>query len=338
MEHKDIVEYFLALGPKEQKSMVDKLLEHITYVATSVTETRQAQIAKTGLICPACKCKSIVGHGIYRQSKRYRCKDCNRTFSSVTGSAVSWIHKKALLKQYVYYMLQGYSLRKISTEMDICLKTAFDWRHKILKGLTIDENTRIAGVVEADETFFLFSEKGSKKMMGRKPRRRGGEASKKGINTDHVTVLTAYERKTGKCFNTVVCRGRITKNAIESGLGKWLDKSNSILCTDSHKSFEGFALDNKIEIKRTFVRRKEFVIDKLYHIQHVKNIHSGLKRWINKFNGVATKYLQNYMNYFNLVRTMGGSLNQAEGALNVILQKENVFIARNKIHQQYCIT
>ena len=235
-------------------------------------------------------------------------------------------------------MLQDYSLRKIIGKMDICLKTAFYWRHKILNSLSVGENTSLTGVVEADETFFLFSEKGSKNLIGRKPRRRGGKASKKGINKDHITVLTAYERKTGKCLNTVVCRGRITKIAIESGLGKWLDKPNSILCVDSHKSFQGFALDNNIEVKRIFVRRKEYVTEKLYHIQHVNNIHGDLKRWIYRFNGVATKYLQNYMNYYNMVRRLGESVNQAQKGLNEILQKENVFIRRNSLNQQICIT
>lgn len=33
----------------------------------------------------------------------------------------------------------------------------------------------------------------------------------------------------------------------------------------------------------------------LYHIQNVNSYHSKLKRWIQRFNGVATKYLYNYL-------------------------------------------
>jgi hypothetical protein len=36
----------------------------------------------------------------------------------------------------------------------------------------------------------------------------------------------------------------------------------------------------------------------VYHIQNVNNYHSRLKRWIDRFNGVATKYLQHYLAWF----------------------------------------
>lgn len=36
------------------------------------------------------------------------------------------------------------------------------------------------------------------------------------------------------------------------------------------------------------------------HRDKVNALHSRFKRWITKFNGVATKYLQNYLNYFRI--------------------------------------
>lgn len=36
----------------------------------------------------------------------------------------------------------------------------------------------------------------------------------------------------------------------------------------------------------------------LYHIQHINGLHSNLKKWMNRFNGVATKYLNNYIKWF----------------------------------------
>ena len=36
----------------------------------------------------------------------------------------------------------------------------------------------------------------------------------------------------------------------------------------------------------------------IYHIQHVNSFHSRLKTWMVRFEGVATKYLSSYLNWF----------------------------------------
>ena len=49
--------------------------------------------------------------------------------------------------------------------MKINIKTAFFWRHKILKVLTQkDDNNKLGGIVEADETFFEKSQNGSRRV------------------------------------------------------------------------------------------------------------------------------------------------------------------------------
>ena len=231
MKHQPLIEHFKSLGSLEQEQLIKHLIEEMSRVESSIESSREPELAKGGISCPSCLSKQIVGYGRYKQVQRYRCKDCTKTFNSLSGSAVHCLHKRDLLKPYLYLMLQGYSLRKITKQIDICLKTAFDWRHKILKGLASND-TNLKGVVEADETFFLYSEKGNKKKSS-KARKRGGKSATKGISNDRVAVLTVYERKSGNSINTVICLGRITKIAIENGMGQWLDKKESILCTDS---------------------------------------------------------------------------------------------------------
>ena len=34
------------------------------------------------------------------------------------------------------------------------------------------------------------------------------------------------------------------------------------------------------------------------HLQHVNYFHNRLKNWMNRFNGVATKYLSDYLSWF----------------------------------------
>ncbi|CAH2212706.1 protein of unknown function [Tepidibacter aestuarii] len=67
---------------------------------------------------------------------------------------------------------------------------------------------------------------------------------------------------------------------------------NSILCSDSHKSYIRFIKElglNHIKIKRD--KKKEV----LYHVQHVNWYHIRHREWSFKFHGVATKYLNFYL-------------------------------------------
>lgn len=82
-----------------------------------------------------------------------------------------------------------------------------------------------------------------------------------------------------------------------------------------------------------FVRRKEFVVDKIYHIQNVNKTHRNLKEWIREFNGISTKYLQNYLNYFKLVYSCQNQIHQTKAAIENILIANNVYIPRNDIAQ-----
>lgn len=50
---------------------------------------------------------------------------------------------------------------------------------------------------------------------------------------------------------------------------------HSILYTDSHKSYMQFAINVSLEHRR--IKRGKYKED-IYHIQHINNLHSNLKR------------------------------------------------------------
>ena len=73
-------------------------------------------------------------------------------------------------------------------------KTAFDWRHKILRSLKQDDGGSFTGITESDEAFFDKSDKGCRHLR-RKPRKRGGEAKGKGASKNKATVIVTADRK-----------------------------------------------------------------------------------------------------------------------------------------------
>jgi len=70
-------------------------------------------------------------------------------------------------------MIKGYSLCKSSEIVDVTWVTLFYWRHKILSALNQLSVGHFEGIVEVDETYMLYSEKGQKHITTRKPRKRG---------------------------------------------------------------------------------------------------------------------------------------------------------------------
>jgi hypothetical protein len=87
-------------------------------------------------------------------------------------------------------------------------------------------------------------------------------------------------------------RGRITAIEIDEVLGKHIDIS-ALLCTDTATNYKKFATMKGLQHEAINVRKGIYTKKGIYHIQHVNEYHTRLKKWMNQFQGVATKYLDN---------------------------------------------
>jgi len=295
MDKSQIKEALLSLSNEERISLLADIEKEVEKHSPLLGKRRENLNNKISC-CPHCTSKKYHKHGIDKGSQRYYCTSCKRTFTEYTGTWLAGIHKKGLVTGYLKLMEQELSLDKIKVSLGINKKTAFDWRHKILSGL---ENTDIGsfkGITESDDTFFLQSSKGSK-LHERKPRKRGGPANQRGISNEQVAVIVTADRNT-ELDLSVARLGRIKKIDIEKAIGQRISQE-TILCSDSHASYRGFAIDNDLEHHAIRSDLKQYVKQKMYHVQHVNAIDSRLKSWIEyQFGGVSTKYLQKYLNWF----------------------------------------
>jgi transposase-like protein len=295
---------------KTDRAILIKEVEQANPQGDSINGTRRAMLDNKQGKCPHCGSFKYNSFGMDKGSKRYRCKECKRTFTEFTGTWLSKIHKKELTGDYIKLMNQEKSLDKIKVELGINKKTAFDWRHKILSGIENTGKGPFQGITESDETFFLISEKGTKQTL-RSPRKRGGKAKKKGISNEQVAVIVTADR-VSEIDMTLARIGRIKKIDIQKAIGERVS-GQTILCSDSHVSYKGFAIDKKIEHHAIRADLKQYVKKKIYHVQHVNSIDSRMKNWIeNRFMGVSTKYLQKYLNWFRAKEMLKGSGNFIE--------------------------
>lgn len=334
---KQIIEKILSLPLSRQKAIQEQLNQHLNNeqkVESTLIDVRQNIQQHTSINCPHCKSEAIVGYGKYRDSKRYKCKSCSKTFNDLTGTSVSHIKKKKEWEQYLSCLSEGLSLRAAAARIRISYRTSFLWRHKIIGSFHEVGCSKLDGIVEGDETFFLYSEKGNKNIKDRAPRHRGGKASKAGINDEQVAVMVASDRHKHSIVE-VAGRSRVTAEKIQKSIGKWIPEDVVALCSDSHKSYEKFAKDRTLKHITINASKGQHVKDKVYHIQNVNSMHHFLKDWMRRFNGVASKYLQNYMNWFRIQKTMNGNINNY---LKLALTSNSSFVSANNLSTQYVIS
>jgi len=307
MTKDEITALFKSLPTNEQHEVLAELSQINLSQTTHLIHSRRHALDNKDGFCPHCQSQNYVKFGSDKGSKRYKCKDCKKTFTEYTGTWMSHIHKKNLLQPYLELMSQEKSLDAIKKELKINKKTAFDWRHKILSGIEETGKDDFTGITESDETFFPKSEKGSQ-VLDRKSYKRGRKLGKKGISKDHVAVIATKGRSEGLDL-TVASLGRIKKQDIKNAVGSRVNQ-HTILCSDGHVSYKGFANDLKIEHHVIRGDLREYVKNKKYHIQHVNSLHNGVKKWIeSRFWGVSTKYLQKYMNWYRMKEQLKDSVN-----------------------------
>lgn len=83
-------------------------------------------------ICPFCEGANVVGNGIYKDRKRYKCKDCKKSFNDLTGTVFSHIQDKDKFNLYAKKVMLGKSIRQSAKELEISPNTSFLWRKRIM--------------------------------------------------------------------------------------------------------------------------------------------------------------------------------------------------------------
>lgn len=248
---------------------------------------------QNGLFCPKCGCtENIVKFGFKNGHQRFRCKNCGRVFNEVTNSFLMGTKKSIeVWKKFLDCMMNHFSIRKCAMICGINKTTAFILRHKILDLLSIkmDKEVKLNGIIEIDETFFNISYKGMKNLP-RMAHKRGTKASKRGISDEQVCVPCAVDRNKN-VYGKITNLGRVKTNHLNILFNDRINK-NSIICSDSNSAYRKFSAEincKHIEIKSDKHRKG------IYHMNHINAYHSRLKTFLRKFNGVATKYLNNYI-------------------------------------------
>lgn len=257
--------------------------------------TQLEQSRKASPPCPHCKSAKTIRRGVSKGVEKFTCKECKKHFHGSYGTALFRIRRKDKWQGYMRLMEQGYSIKKAAKELGISVQTSFDWRHKILASLQSTLPVKVGGIVECDEFQLTESDKGLRK-LDRIARKRGSDGHRH--DSGKVSVITAVSRTEGS-IAVVVDAKKISGKEAELALVERLEH-NCTLITDENTAYNAVKrklttiVHKKINSKKN---RTEKPNDKM-HLQTVNNQHKQIRDFLTPFNGVATRYLPNYLNWF----------------------------------------
>ena len=243
--------------------------------------------------CPRCRSVRLHRHGHADGLQRYRCVDCARTFNALTGTPLARLRHRTKWLPYLDCMLQSGTVRRAAALAGIHKNTSFRWRHRFLTTTKTDRSWPLGGITEADETYLLESQKGSRQ-LDRAPRRRGGSARRRGISCEQVCILVARDR-TGRTVDFVTGRAPLTRAQLRRCLAPVV-APDILLVTDGHPAYRAFAREAGIMHRAVNLSAGMRVAGAL-HVQNVNAYHSRFKEWLRRFHGVATHYLPNYLGW-----------------------------------------
>ncbi len=300
----DILSSIDKLSPNDKKKLQAILMSNTFVEKLDMQDFLTNERFANGRVCPLCGSIHVVRNGHRSDgTQRFMCRDCHKSFVVSTNTIISKTRKDlSIWEKYISCMMNGLSIRKTADICGIHKNTAFYWRHKILDALQkMADDVKLDGIVEMDETFFSISYKGNHKKskaftMPRESRKRGGEVHTRGLSHEKVCVPCAVNRK-GMSVARVSNLGKVSTQNLHVMFDGRVDKDATIV-TDKEKSYVRFADANELKLVRLGDQAHKKGI---YSIQHINNYHSRLKRFMKNFNGVSTKYLNNYLIWHNFV-------------------------------------
>ena len=310
MVYTDFKDYFTSLAEPRKQEVVGELIQILEKGEQILSADQQIRV------CPHCASDKIRANGKTKYlAQKYYCNTCKKHFTDNTNKVWSFVKKKEDMKTYIYGLLSGYSLRRNASECGISLNTSFIWRHKLLRCFDNMSAGEYAGILEIDELFFPLSQKGSRKLSGARGTRRS-RSKKRGISQEQVAVIATVDRNGNKGLQ-VAKLGQITKESVARVLDGKIEKVE-VMCSDKHVSYDSYTKDKQVKHKTIMASHGQRITEKIYHIQNVNNTDKRIRDFMRPMNGVATKYLQSYLNWFLVLEKLKNQTNRLK-QLGVII-------------------
>ena len=269
--------------------------------------------------CPACGGMQWYRWGRQADLQRFRCRDCGKTFTVLSGTPLARLRHKDCWATYAQALIEGLTVRQAAAQCGVDKNTSFRWRHRFLTHPAQAKARKLYGIAEADETYFPLSFKGQRHLP-RPARRRGHSIRQRGTGAEQVPVLILRDRQGATAdFKLTVANTAEIEPVLQQ-----LVATDAVLCSDGAAAYRIASQHLGLAHRAINLSAGRRGIAGVYHIQNVNAYDSRLKGWMHRFHGVATKYLENYLGWRRWLERWGNA-NTPQIALDAALGREKHF-------------
>ena len=255
--------------------------------------------------CPHCAGREIVGWGRSHGLLRFRCKSCGRTFNTLSQDADGASAQEGPLARSRARDDRGQEPGKTAALGGNHSTTAFRWRHRFLRAPASDKPRGLERNRRSGRNLRSQSFKGRRSDLPRKARRRGGGTARHpGLHQDNIPILVARDRN-GATFDAILAQ--VDGASVSLALAGIVTPGNPLI-GDGGKAIATFARRAGIAFHTVPSPGKPSPAAPRLHINNVNAYHGRLKQWLNRFNGVATKNLPNYLGWRRALEAWGDKL------------------------------
>lgn len=298
--------YFLFMNNEVEKSLekllpielenIKKLIDILLGIKITdrVTNLEYLEMRKK-FVCPISKSHRIKKNGHKNKTQRYWCHDCQKSFT-ITNSSImnSTILNYQQLRKLLQCMYDFKPLTETALEIGISKTSVFEIQIRIFEALDqMYQDTKLKGIIQADEKYVRISFKGFKRDdMPRPSRYDGHKDLTSGISKDQLCIVAAIDS-----FDTLIIRvvgnGNASTDMISLALNNKIDKG-SILVSDSKNAYKSFAIENQLQLIQIPAGQHKI---SNYTINDINEIMTEISLYLYKKKGVSSRHLQHHMNF-----------------------------------------
>ena len=263
--------------------------------------------------CPRCGCEAFAKRGRDAGGgQRWLCRGCARTFSAKTSSLLGASKLGAgTWMEFAACMADGLPLRETAARCGTSLYTAWFMRMRACEVMSRRLAPARAGTFHVDDTHLVMSLSGNHSRsawfeMPRKAHRNGrdGRGAARSCRSKGRVAISCGVNEFGDCFCELAAEG--APSAAEE----------AYVLADRIPAGSRVVSDGDLSCASALGREGiDHEAAGCFAINMANALHSRLKSFLRGFNGVSTRRLQRYLDWFRYVEQFKGSDADRRGLL-----------------------